>query len=147
MKKFISPLLLVIFGFINIALCAESNSILDRLLSVFRPKVTDSELDSLLSVVGLVPEPDFDSLFPTTSQFDNEIETLLDEIGDSVGYLRKIMHEDHIEENRIKLKKDISNGNLDKDTIKKLKKLCILGIRRNKGWRHHCCRFFLSDTR
>ena len=44
------------------------------------------------------------------------------------------MQEDHIEENRIKLKKDIMNEDLDKDTIKKLRKLCIYGVRRNNGW-------------
>ena len=46
------------------------------------------------------------------------------------------MHEDHIEEKRIKLKKVILNENLNKDTIKKLRKLCILGVRRNNGWLH-----------
>ena len=122
MKFFFSPLLLVIFGFINVTLCAESNSILDRLLSVFRPKVLNSGL------------PDFDSLIPTTSQYDNEIETLLGDIGDNVGYLRDVFQGESIEEYAKKLENDLLNGNLDKVTIKKLRKLCILGVRRNNGW-------------
>ena len=130
-ENFFSPLLLVIFGFINVTLCTESNS----------------WPDSMYSIVGLEINPAFESLFPTTSQYDNEIKTLLDDISDKFEYLSDVLQGESIEENGTKLEKAVLNGNLDKDTIKKLRKLCILGIRRNNDWLNTAVDFFLSNTR
>jgi len=118
MKKFFSPLLPVIFGFINVVLCAETNSSLGCLFPVLPP-----ESNSII-----------DKLFPITSKYDSEIETLLNGISEKVVYLREILQEKNIEECAEKLENDLLYGNLDKVTIKKLKKLCILGVRRNSDW-------------
>ena len=134
MIKFFSSLLSITFFLVAVVHCAESNSRPDGLVPDDSFAEYSSEPDSTISIVGPEPDRDFDNLFPTTSQYDNEIETLLDDIGDKVGYLRDVLQGKSFEKYAKQLEDDLLNGNLDKVTIKKLRKLCILGVRRNNGW-------------
>ena len=134
MIEFFSSILSILLFLVAVVQCAESNSSPDSLFPDDPFAEYSSRPDITISIVGPEPDRDLDSLFPTTSQYDNEIETLLGDIGDKVGYLRDVLNGESIDEYGKKLENDILNGNLDKVTIKKLRKLCIYGIRRNNEW-------------
>jgi hypothetical protein len=75
-----------------------------------------------------------DSLFPTTSQYDSEIDTLLQEVKEQVSYAEGFLRGDFTNVDFGKLNVDILKGKFEGEIGKKVRKLCFLGIKRNNEW-------------
>jgi hypothetical protein len=83
-----------------------------------------------------------ESLFPTTSQYDNEIDTLLLEVKDNVCYFKGFLREDFTNVDFVKLNEDILEGKFEDEIGKKVKKLCRLGINRSNEWSNKAAELF-----
>src|SRR5436305_12816364 len=75
-----------------------------------------------------------ESLFPTTSQYDNEIDTLLHEVKDNVGYFKGFLSGEFTTSDFQRLNDVILKGKFEVEIEKKVENLCLLGIKRNDEW-------------
>jgi hypothetical protein len=75
-----------------------------------------------------------ESLFPTTSQYDNEIYTLLHEVKDNVGYFKGFLSGEFTTSDFQRLNDVILKGKFEVEIEKKVENLCLLGIKRNDEW-------------
>lgn len=90
---------------------------------------------------GTIIIPDLNSLIPTVSQYDQEIETLLGQINPRFSYLKDIFNGSFNDTHLLAFDLDILSHSFGPD-FKKIKRLCFLGIKRNNEWMVEACNLF-----
>jgi hypothetical protein len=81
-------------------------------------------------------------LFPTTSQYANEIDTLLLEVKDNVGYFKGFLSGEFTTSDFQKLTDNILENKFDGETGRKVKRLGRLGINRSNEWSNKAAELF-----